>query len=389
MKVYLFWFLLALLIYAYLLYPIVVGIISMCKKLFKEKLKNTQDENQYPSISIIIPAFNEADCIEQKIENTLQLDYPKHLLQIIVVADGCTDNTIDLVKKFEFVQLIAHDTRLGKSTAINLAMQQVTNTITVFTDANTLLNTSCLLHIVPHFLNPKVGGVACEKQIGKSINEHIVSQMEGFYWKYESLIKQWESSIHSVIGAAGELFCIRTSLFSPLDASIILDDFMLSTSILKKEYSIAYEKKSFAVEAATFNLYEEAKRKIRIGAGAAQTISKIGLLPYKSIWLNIQFLSRRVIRWVISPLALIIIFFTNFYIVQQASTQWYNIIFFCQLCFYLLAVIGLFLHWIKQTNKIALTPFYFVFMNICMMLGWFKYLLNFQNVHWKKARRLE
>jgi poly-beta-1,6-N-acetyl-D-glucosamine synthase len=375
--------------YAYLFYPILVGVISAIKKTFSAKKNDNQNKNFYPTISIIIPAFNESKFIIQKIENTLQLDYPKQLLQIIVVADGCVDDTVDLAKSYAAVQVIANEKRLGKSAAINLAMQHATNDITVFTDANTLLNKACLQHIVPHFLHPKVGGVACEKKIGQSDDEHVVTQMEGLYWKYESLIKQWESSIHSVIGAAGELFCIKTSLFTSLDEKIILDDFILSSSILKNDYTIAYEKKSFALEPATYNLYEEAKRKIRIGAGAAQTLQKIGLKPYSNWWLNFQFLSRRVIRWAISPIALIILFFTNFYIVKQGASQNYSTMFFLQLCFYLLAVIGMFLHWIKQTNKLALTPFYFIFMNLCMILGWIKYMFNLQNVQWQKARRLE
>lgn len=390
MKVLIFWFLLILLVYAYILYPIIVGIISAIKKLFTNKIGFSKNEKaiNYPALTIIIPAYNEAKCIVQKIENTLKLDYPSNLIQIIVVADGCTDDTISLIKNYQSILVLENEKRLGKSAAINFAMQHALNEITVFTDANTLLNPSCLQHIVTHFNDVKVGAVACEKRIGESANEHVVSQMEGLYWKYESLVKQWESSIHSVIGAAGELFCIKTSLFSPIDEEIILDDFLLSSSIIKKGYSIAYEKKSFAVEPATYNLYEEAKRKIRIGAGAAQALKTLGLYPYNSIWLNIQFLSRRVIRWAISPLALCIIFLTNYYIIKQGASTLYNTIFFVQLCFYILTVIGLIMHLLKQTNKLALTPFYFVFMNFCMLLGWVSFLLNLQNVYWKKAKRL-
>ena len=379
----------ALIAYAYILYPILVGLISAVKKTITKTKFPSKTDNFYPTISIIIPAFNEANFIVQKIENTLELDYPKPLLQIIVIADGCTDNTIELAKEFADVEVISNEKRLGKSAALNLAMQKATNTITVFTDANTLLNKSCLQHIIPHFLNEKVGGVACEKRIGETTAEHVVTQMEGLYWKYESLIKQWESSIHSVIGAAGELFCIRTSLFTPLANNIILDDFLLSSTIIKKEYTIVYEKKSFAVEPATYNIYEEAKRKIRIGAGAAQSLKFLGLFPYKNLWLDVQFFSRRVIRWAISPLALVVIFFSNYYIVQQDASQMYSSLFFLQLCFYILALIGLFLHWIKQTNKLALTPFYFVFMNMCMLLGFIRYFLNLQNVLWKKVKRVD
>lgn len=375
-----------LLCFAYIIYPILVGIIAVCKVLL---IKETPLNSSLPAFSIIIPAFNEEGFIAKKIENLLDLNYHANLIQIIVVADGCTDKTIAIAEKFQNITLIKNSIRLGKSAALNEAKQKAVHELIVFTDADTLLNKDCLLHIAPHFENPEIGAVACEKRINYYPFEHVVAKMEGLYWVYESLVKQWESKVHSVIGAAGELFCIRASLYTTISNDIILDDFIQSSHILKKGYKILYEKKSYAIEPATINLFEEAKRKIRIGAGAAQTIFKLGFLPYSNWWLNFQFFSRRIIRWVISPIALIIIFYCNYCIVKQNASVTYNILFFLQLCFYILTIIGLFFHLLKQTNKLALTPFYFVFMNICMLLGCLSYSFKIQTVFWKKVSKVK
>lgn len=380
----LFWILVASLLYTYLLYPILVGITY----LFKAKVKQPSSLYQRPKLSIIIPAYNEEDVIEKKIKNTLSLNYPLEDLQIIIVADGSTDNTVKIAQQFSTVEVLFYSERLGKSSSINHAMEFVKHPITVFTDANTLLNTDALQLMVQHYSNPEVGAVSCEKKISTQNPNNLMGNMEGLYWKYESFVKKMESDLHSVIGAAGELFSIRTKLFKPLNTKVVLDDFILSSSILQQQKNIKYESQSVAVEPPTVSLLQEAKRKIRIGAGAAQTLGFLGLLPYHSKWLNVQFFSRRVLRWAVSPVAILLLFFINIYLLQQqVHVELYSILLYLQIIFFVLAAIGMLCYFFKIHSSVALMPFYFLFMNSCMLLGFIHYFIFSKQWIWQKSVR--
>jgi cellulose synthase/poly-beta-1,6-N-acetylglucosamine synthase-like glycosyltransferase len=224
-------------------------------------------------ITIIIAAYNEETIIKKKIENTIALDYPKELIKIIVVTDGSTDNTYTIASQFKEVNCYHENARKGKMAAIDRIMPFVESEITVFTDANTLLSIYSLRHLNRHFADKKVGGVACEKKvITTSIDQNKTTNQEGLYWKYESWLKQIDSNYYSVVGAAGELYAIRTSLYSYPGDNIILDDFMVSMNICRKGYVFKYEPKAFATELPSKDLKEEAKRKIRIGAGGIPSI---------------------------------------------------------------------------------------------------------------------
>jgi cellulose synthase/poly-beta-1,6-N-acetylglucosamine synthase-like glycosyltransferase len=360
-----------------------VGVVYFFKRNTKQLVLH-----QLPKLSIIIPAYNEEEVIEKKIKNTLSLNYPKEDLQIVIVADGSTDNTVQIAKKFSTVEVVFYSERLGKSSSINHAMEFVKHPITVFTDANTLLNEDALQLMVQHYSNPEVGAVSCEKKIGTQNPNNVMGNMEGLYWKYESFIKKMESDLHSVIGAAGELFSIRTQLFKPLNAKVVLDDFMLSSSILKQDKNIKYESQSVAVEPPTVSLIQEAKRKIRIGAGAAQTLFFLGLIPYTNKWLNIQFFSRRVLRWAVSPLAIMLLFFINLYLLkQQINIELYGILLYLQIIFFVLAAIGMLCYIFKIHSSVALMPFYFLFMNTCMLCGFIHYFVFSKQWIWQKSVR--
>lgn len=384
-----FWVLVACLLYSYAGYAIVAGIISFIRDVFikQEEINLTTD---LPKVTIVIPAFNEVDFIEKKISNTFALDYPKHLIQIICITDGSNDGTPEIVSEFKEVELLHNDERKGKMAAINRAMLHVKNPIVVFSDANTLLNTIAIREIVKHYSNRKIGGVAGEKKIVANINNNIVGEGEGLYWKYESAMKQLDSDLYTVVAAAGELFSLRTVLFQPLPNDTLIDDLVMAVTTCKQGYTIAYEKNAYAIETPSINLKEERKRKIRIAAGAAQAVARLGIVPSSKDWmLNFQYFSRRIIRWLISPMALPTIFILNVIILQHnTNSVLYKALLIAQAIFYLIAFLGWFLYRLHKKNIFFFAPFYFVFMNVCMFTGFVKYLIGLQTVNWQKAKRI-
>jgi cellulose synthase/poly-beta-1,6-N-acetylglucosamine synthase-like glycosyltransferase len=384
-----FWVFIAFLLYAYIGYGVIASSISFLYSIFKKPISGELNSN-LPQLTLIIPAYNEAEILLQKINNSLALDYPPDLISIIVVTDGSTDNSNEIVKSFSQIKIFYEVERKGKMAAINRVMQFVETPIVVFSDANTLLNTIALREIVKHYNNEKIGGVAGEKKIMTDISDNLVGQGEGLYWQYESAMKQLDSDLYTVVAAAGELFSIRTKLYKPLPNDTILDDLVLAINTCKQGYRIAYEKNAYAIEAPSLNLKEERKRKIRIAAGAAQAVARLGILPSATNWvLNFQYFSRRIIRWLINPISLPIIYFSNLILVFHFKVGiFYEILFAAQTLFYIMALAGWVLYRMHTKSIILFVPFYFVFMNGCMVAGFLKQLFNKQAVMWDKAKRV-
>ena len=377
---------LIVLLYTYAGYGLLLLIIKSFKK--KSEIFSTSDD--LPAVTLIIPAFNEEDWLEQKIKNSFLLKYPKEKLFIVFVIDGSTDNSKIIIDQYPNISALYQPERKGKMAAINRCMQSVTTPIVVFSDANTLLNDDCLLHLVKHYQMPKVGGVAGEKKIYTPQKGSSIGYSEGLYWKYESFLKQLDSDFNTVVGAAGELFSMRTSLFAPQDEQIILDDFILSMKICIDGYKVIYEPKAFAIETPSINIAEERKRRVRIAAGAFQTIALLWKykLFFKKPLLYFQYFSRRILRWVACPLCLVLLYLSNAYLVLQTeSSPVFTLFFILQNLFYGIALAGGFWYKAGVSLNIYFIPFYFVFMNSLLFEGFIKFISGKQSVLWEKSKR--
>ena len=374
--------------YTYAGYGLIVFIINYLFSKNKVKVKDQQNYNS-PTLTLLVAAYNEEDCIEDKILNSLSLDYPKDLLQILIITDGSDDNTNDIIQKYPDIFHLYRRERKGKIAATKRAMMHVKTEIVVFSDANTTINKDALLTIVKHYQDPKVGGVACEKKVRVKDVDNASGAGEGFYWKYESFLKQQDSNFYSVVGAAGELFSIRTELFEPIPSDSIIEDFYMTMKIAEKGYVIRYEPKAYAMEDPSFSITEEYKRKTRIAAGGIQSIIRLaGLLnPFKNFPLSFLYVSHRALRWSLTPLLLLTTFVLS--IILYLKGSWIGqVLTISQLVFYGFAFIGFLMRNRKVKTKIFYIPFYFVFMNYAVYLGAFKYFRGQQSVIWEKARRL-
>ncbi|OYU66055.1 MAG: glycosyl transferase [Bacteroidetes bacterium B1(2017)] len=378
-----FWIMLGITFYAYVGYGILLYVLVKIKNLF---VKKPNFSNQVlPEVTLLVAAYNESDYVVDKVKNTIAQSYPSDKLKIVFVTDGTTDDSIEKLKSFEQVKVYHSDERKGKMAAINRVMPLIKSPITVFTDANAMLNTDAIKSMVEHFVNPKVGVVAGEKQIIK-VSENNAEVGEGLYWKYESFLKKLDSELYSTVGAAGELYAIRTSLFQTLETDTLLDDFVLSLRICSKGYVTAYEPSAKAMETASLNIAEELKRKVRISAGGIQSVLRLQTLlnPFKHGWLTFQYLSHRVLRWTLVPVFLVLMPIVNLFLMDN---PFYQLSLFFQVAFYSLAILGYVFEKKGKKFKALYVPYYFSFMNYAAILGFKRFYSNQQAVTWEKAAR--
>jgi cellulose synthase/poly-beta-1,6-N-acetylglucosamine synthase-like glycosyltransferase len=350
------------------------------------------DDSLLPSVSFIVAAYNEADCIAQKITNSLDLDYPREKIEFLFISDGSTDGTDSIVRQYPSIRSLHQPQRNGKSAALNRAVLEAHNHILIFCDANTLLNKAAIRNIVRHYDNPTVGGVAGEKKVLPATAGHDqVGEGEGLYWKYESFLKKEDAAFYSVVGAAGELLSFRSSLYEPLSHNIILDDFVSSLKVTQKGYRFAYEPDAYAIELPSFSLHDEKKRKIRIAAGGFQAIFLLTslLAVWKYPRLSFLYVSHRLMRWAVSPFCMIFAFIANGMLLLTNPSPIYASLFILQCCFYGTAALAAIFPTIQNRSKLIKLAYYFVFMNACTILGFFRFLKGSQSAVWEKAKRAQ
>jgi biofilm PGA synthesis N-glycosyltransferase PgaC len=386
--IYLFAISIALVLYNYAGYAIIARLLTRISKVPASYPSPSAPPPQ-PRVSFIVAAYNEQDVIEKKILNSLRQDYDPQKIEFLFITDGSTDNTPHIIEKYPAIRLLHQPARNGKSAAVNRAVRIASGEILVFSDANTLLNREATALIIAHYADSRVGGVAGEKKVLTTTSQgDNVGAGEGLYWKYESLLKRIDADFYSVVGAAGELFSLRAALYEPLSPDIILDDFILSLRVAEKGFRVAYEPTAYAMEEPSFSFRDEQKRKIRIAAGGFQSI--VLLRSLLAFWrqprLSFLYISHRVLRWAVSPFCLVLALLSCvigcFY---GGYLPW--TLLSLQLVFYGLALIAFLLPG-KQPSLLRL-PYYFTFMNISVILGFFRFLRGKQSAVWEKARRIQ
>jgi len=390
----LFWVLLFIVFYAYFGYGILLYLLVMIKRSLSDKRNHNDTADYEPEVTLFVAAYNEKDYVDAKVENSFSLLYPKEKVKQLWITDGSDDGTPEILARYKDkgVEVYHEDKRGGKIGAMNRGMAFVKTPIVIFSDGNTMLGKESIQRIVNLFKDPKVGCVSGEKRIFSKEADSAVGS-EGIYWKYESKLKKWDAELYSVVGAAGELFAIRTELFQEVEKDTLLDDFIISLRIAIKGYTIQYDPEAYAIESASANVKEELKRKIRIAAGGIQSIIRLSPLlnPVKTGILSFQFISHRVLRWTIAPLSLPLILLFNVFL--AANDGWtnfnsiYSWLFYLQILFYIMAMVGWFMENKKIKVKIFFIPYYFFVMNYAVILGINRYFKGQQSVNWERAKR--
>lgn len=378
---WIFWLLLGAVAYTYLGYAAILW-------FFRKPVKPLLQPVEFPHLTHIIAAYNEEQEIKAKVRNTLAIRYPADRIRHIVITDGSTDGTAATAAETAGIIHLHQAKREGKVAALNRAVAAAGATdVLVFSDANAMLNPDALMHMVTHLQDPAVGGVAGEKRV--MAQGLVPGKAEGIYWTYESWLKQLDAGFHTVVGAAGELFAIRRKFYEPVPEEVLLDDLFISLQVCRKGYVVAYEPRALAIEAPSLSIADEKMRRVRIGAGAFQSFQyfKDLLNPFRYGKLSFQFFSHRVMRWLVCPFALPLIFLVNLVLVCIGDNSLYLILFIAQVLFYLLSWIGAGVARRQKGSGLFLLPFYFVFMNANLVAGLFRYLSGNQTVRWEKSKR--
>lgn len=382
-----FWGSLIILCYTYIGYPLILLILNVMRHFSKPSQKNSPDT--YDSVTFLVAAFNEEAIIEEKILNCFSIDYPSEKIKYVFVTDGSTDNTTAIINKYPSIIHLHQSERKGKLAAVNRAMTLIDTPIVIFSDANTHVNSQSVNLLVKHYADDQVGGVSGEKRVLASGAADAVGKGEGFYWKYESFLKKLDSKIYSVVGAAGELFSMRTSIYKTLPEHIVLDDFVQSLSLCADGHVVRYEPGAIAHEKGSSSLKDELERKVRISAGGFQAMSYLKKLfnVFRFPLLSFQYISHRVLRWTLCPIALVALYITTITVWQFGGGVEYGYFALLQTIFYALALVGWLLARSNRSPGPFYLPFYIVFMHLCVFGGFARYLAGNQGAAWKKAAR--
>ena len=390
----LFWFCVGIVLYTYVGYP---ALLTLLARTRRKPLARPPHE---PTVTLLVAAYNEEGWLGRKLENALQLDYPREKLQILVAADGSDDRTPDIARAYaeRGVELSYQPARQGKMAAINRAMAMAQGDIIVFSDANNLYEPGTLRALVSPFSDPRIGGVSGAKHV--LTGEDGLSASEGLYWKYEAFIKKQETRLGSCSGVSGEIFAIRRSLFEPAPPGIINDDFYQAMRLLRRGYRVIYAPQARSFERVSLTAEDEVTRRIRINAGRYQALSQVRqLLTPRQPLLLWQVFSHKFLRLLV-PFAMFGALLANLAallpnrippegsLLRLAAP--FNWIFFTvQVGFYLLAWLGNRTELTGRLGKILYLPTFLVNSNLAAWQGFLRFINGRETALWQKVRRAE
>ncbi|GAD89333.1 hypothetical protein VHA01S_019_00100 [Vibrio halioticoli NBRC 102217] len=286
--------------------------------------KPCQQDSNRPTVTFVIPAYNEQAWIADKIRNTAALDYPKQKLVVKIICDGCTDNTFEVATATiqeaicadTLFEVIEHKQNRGKVAIINEVVPNISSDLTVLSDVTSLVSIDALLVAETHFNNQKVGVVN-----GSYLLFNSGSDGEQKYWQYQSQLKAAEANLATSIGSHGAFYIFRSHLFQPLASNSINDDFILPMQIVEKGYLADYDVDVIATEMQPTSLKDDFARRVRISAGnMQQAIALFGLFHPKFKNIAFAFFSGKGLR-LLTPYLIFITLISSAILQQYAVFQ--------------------------------------------------------------------
>jgi cellulose synthase/poly-beta-1,6-N-acetylglucosamine synthase-like glycosyltransferase len=380
-----FWTCLALVVYTYFGYPLLIWALSRGFGEFGSPPPGEDRDTDLPSVSLLIAAYNEEAEIRKSIESALALDYPAGKLEIVIASDGSSDATPAIVRRYapRGVRLLDYKERRGKAEVLNSAFTELKGDVVLLSDANTKIEPGALRRIVRWFRDPRVG-VVCGKLVLR--DGRGSRNADGLYWKYETFLKKCEGRLGGLLGANGGIYAIRRELHYPIPADTIIDDFIIPLQAkLHTGCVIVHDSRAVAYEETPETIGAEFKRRSRIGAGGFQSISMLWpLLHPRHGWTAFTFLSHKLLRW-LCPFSLIGLLACNLCLVGE---PFYRVALLAQFAFYLTAFAAMWLPpGIRLLKPLRLTTM-FAGMNVALLFGFARWLLGTQKAAWERTARL-
>jgi cellulose synthase/poly-beta-1,6-N-acetylglucosamine synthase-like glycosyltransferase len=385
----------AVVVYSYLIYPVLLFVLHLAKAvgesvrfLITREGRRAEDrggfsEDTLPSVSFVLAAHNEEAILDSKIRNFLDIDYPAAKMELLVGSDASDDRTVALARAVEDprVRVFDYQDRSGKIGVVQKLVPEAAGDILIFTDANTFLEPQALRMLVRPFADPQVGAVCGELRL-QALDGTL--QSEGAYWRYETILKTLENRFGCVLGANGGNYAVRRSLFPAIPANTIIEDFVVPLKIRGAGYRTPFEPKAIAIERNPVDPNAEFRRRARIGAGNAQSISIIyPLLSPRYGMLAFALWSHKILRWLV-PFAMVVALATNLALLDRPVFVVFLVV---QLMFYAAAAVG----WLRQARGRAPglfgIPHMFVVLNVALAIGYIRFAFGEYRVEWDRTSR--
>lgn len=366
-----FWVSFFILFYGYVGYPILLLMVSWrCRK---EKDNWTPFT---PSVSIIVPVYNEERVIGRKIENTLALDYPCDRLEFIIVSDGSTDRTHEIVKSRQDrrIKYLALPNRMGKAAALNKGLEHAQGEIVVFSDASIMLDRMALANLVRRFQIQEIGCVSGEDHVCEDGGDRN-------YGRYELFLRSLESRMGSIVGASGSFYAQRRRLCPPFQQGMAPDFFSVLETV-RRGFRAVTEPEAAGVMQSVKDDTVEFRRRVRTLLRGITTLwhFKYLLNPFEYGFFSIKLISHKLIRW-LAGLFLIMMLFSNLFLI---APNIYGLSLILQFLFYSLALLG----WVRISKQPPFRiPFYFTMLNVSALVAWYKYFSGFRQEIWEPSHR--
>jgi cellulose synthase/poly-beta-1,6-N-acetylglucosamine synthase-like glycosyltransferase len=378
-----FWLAVLVVWYAYVGYFVVLAVLD----LFRGKEAVRQDDESLPTVSLVISAYNEEGVIAEKLRNSLALDYPEELLEIVVVSDGSQDATQGIVGSYadQGVVLRHYEGHIGKTACLNRAVPEVKGEIVVFSDANSQYDRHALRHLVKRFADARIGWVTGRTEYISAAGDRALSTA-GLYSRIERSLKVLESRIGSCVGADGAIFAIRKSLYRPLK-DYDINDFVIPAKIIQQGFRGVLVEDAYCVERAAGSVSGEFVRHVRITARSLRAIFTHSSLlnPFRYPLFSFELVSHKLMKFLV-PFALPVALVFNGLIVAMGAGPFYIVTLSLQVVFYALWLAG----WLKVPvpflSRPASVVVTFCTVNLAILLGWIKYFRGETFTTWATGR---
>lgn len=381
--VFVFWMSAGLVAYAYLVYPVLLWLLTTWRQI-PEPPSHAGGDATLPMVSVLVVAHNEEAFMQARLENLLALEYPRDRVEFVVASDGSTDRTNEIVRRFasQGVSLREISSRGGKTAALNEVIPSLRGDIVVLSDANTMMEPTAVRQMVRWFAAADIG-VVCGRLV---LTDPVTgTNVDGLYWRYETFLKQREHRLGGLLGANGAIYAIRRHLFVPLRPGTIVDDFVIPLAArLRSGCRIVYDDTAVAFEETPAEIGSEFRRRTRIGAGDFQSLGQVwpALLPTHG-WISFTFISHKLLRWM-GPFLLLGTAVSNLWLLDRPL---YRAMFVAQGGLYLVAVLGAFISTRSVMGKAVRLTTMFASMNAALLVGFFKWMTTPQQGTWERTAR--
>jgi len=367
-----------LLFYVYAGYPLLLALVGMFVR------KKRPEQGYYPQLSVLIAAYNEEAAIAEKIKQTLALEYPKDMLEVLVLSDCSKDKTDEIVKSYpdSRVRLVRMAERRGKTSAQNFGIREAQGEVVVFSDATAIYHPKALAYLATNYQDPKVGAVSGRYKYFDPEDQSPTGMGSSAFWNYENLIKMMQSKIRTITGCCGCIYSVRKAAYTDLPDDII-SDLVQPLQVIRKGYKVLFEDRALAYEETTKTTKEEFSMRVRVVTRAMRGLLSVSdvLKPWKFAWPAFQLWSHKILRWMV-PLFLITIFVSNLFLLDS---QFFRTLMVAQLAFYAAAILNVVLPLHRAWKPLGI-PLFFCTLNAAALFSMIELGRGKKYVTWQTVR---